>query len=57
MKNPNQIIEQCDVLIAKYEEGLRVVKEIRREALSSLPVKRELVENAWGEAIWVTRRQ
>ena len=57
MKNLNEIIEQCDRLIQQYEEGLALVKRLRRQAIeeSRKGMVDRMVENAWGVPIRVRR--
>lgn len=57
MSDPRAIIEQCDVLIAKYEEGLKLAKRLRRDAIRELNRKSRWVEteDAWGRPVRVKK--
>ena len=57
MSDPQAIIEQCDRLIQRYEEGLALVKRLRRQAIeeSRKGMVDRMVENAWGVPIRVRR--
>ena len=59
MKNPREVVDQCDVLIAKHEEAIREVRRIRRHATALIPRKSRIVENAWGVEIqvWEDRKK
>lgn len=57
MSDPNEIIEQCDVLIAKYEEGLKLVRKIRKDAVRERDRTARWVESedAWGRPVRVKK--
>lgn len=56
MKNPREVVDQCDVLIAKHEEAIREVRRLRRRAMALIPIRRRVLRNAWGVEIEVIDR-
>lgn len=57
MSDPNEIIEQCDRLIQKYEEGLVLVKRLRKQAIQVRNENSIWIEtvNAWGVPLKVRK--
>lgn len=57
MSDPNEIIEQCDRLIQQYEEGLALVKRLRKQAIQVRDKNSVWIEtvNAWGMPLKVRK--
>ena len=52
---PQEIVEQCDRLIERYEEGLALVKRLRRTAMKQIQWETIETTDGWGRPIKMRR--